>query len=292
MYTFSIPPDSPLVDGRETIDIFAWDHALIIVGMHVLALSGAFFFSWQALATFLVFHVLCLGLGVVVCYHRLLSHQTFRCKPWVLYTLSTLGVLGFQGGPLLWTATHRAHHKHTDDPGDAHASSRGFWWSHMGWTFYRRPNGFRYGASRKLISDLLQHRYLVLLDRYAILANLLAAGLFFLVFQRIDLLIWAFPVRIVIDWHLTWLINSYAHFAPVRGPKEPRDEIRNSRLLAAIVFGEGWHANHHRFPGRANFAVEKGEMDPGFFLIRALERFGLLRVRRDTTQNTYIQPSN
>lgn len=280
MYRFAIPPDSPLVDGLDRrTDAFAPDHALIIGGMHALAVVGLWHVSWPAVAAFLVLHTLCLGGGIVIGYHRLLAHHTFRCSRAALRTFATLGALAFQGGPLLWAATHRAHHAHTDEPGDAHASRRGFWWSHVGWTLYKRPNGFRYREQRRLVADLLADPYLAFLDRHAVALNVGAAAACAVLVGRWDVVLWAFPVRIVVDWHLTWLINSYAHFAPVLGPKAPGAGIRNSPVLAAIVFGEGWHANHHRSPGRANFAVERGQVDPAFLAIRALERVGILRVR-------------
>jgi len=247
--------------------------------MHALALVGLWFWSWPAFTVFLVFHVLCLGFGVVIGYHRLLSHKVFRCSPAVLYIFATLGTLAFQGGPLLWTATHRAHHAHTDEHGDAHSSQRGFWWSHMGWTLYKRPNGFRYKNAKRLVHDLSSHWYLRFIDRHAIGVNLLAVGVFAALFQRPDLILWAFPVRIVVDWHLIWLVNSYAHFAPFRGAKDPPAAIRDSALLSAVMFGEGWHAVHHSHPGRANLAAKPGQIDLAYQAIRILDKLGIIRIR-------------
>jgi stearoyl-CoA desaturase (delta-9 desaturase) len=284
---FDIPADTPLIDGREQSDVFAFDHAAIILGMHGLAVYGAFHASAAGLLAFGIAHVL-FGLGIPIGFHRLLAHKAFRCAPWVLYILATLGTLAFQGGPLLWAATHRTHHKQTDAPGDAHSSARGFWWSHMGWTFYRRPNGFFYGRSRRLIADLLEHSYLRVLDRYAVLINIGAALLCLGITRNTSIVLWAFPVRIVFDWHLTWLINSYAHFAPFRLPKGTM-EIRNSILLGYFAFGEGWHKNHHEYPGRANFGVGPRQFDPSYGILRGMQAIGLVEIRRDHPTNT---PSN
>jgi fatty-acid desaturase len=43
----------------------------------------------------------------------------------------------------------------------------------------------------------------------------------------------------------------------------------------ALLFSENWHGNHHAYPGSARLGVGKGELDPGFWLIKALEFFGL-----------------
>src|SRR6185437_5662190 len=133
-------------------------------GMHIAAVVGLFLASWPGLTALLIGH-LCFWLGIPLCFHKLLAHRTYHAPRWFTYLLATLGTLTFQGGPLLWSATHRAHHKHTDHPGDAHASVRGFWWSHMGWTFYKRPNGFLYRRARSLIPDLLKDPYFRFLDR-------------------------------------------------------------------------------------------------------------------------------
>lgn len=293
MPDFAIPPDSPLVDGRDPAsDVFAWDHALIIGGMHVLAFVGLWFWSWPALAAFLVMHTLCLGVGVIVGFHRLFSHKVFRCSPIVLYAFATLGTLAFQGGPLLWAATHRVHHRHPDEHGDAHSSERGFWWSHIGWTLYRRPNGFRFREAKRIVSDLSGHRFLVFLDRHAIGVNIAAFAVFAALVPRWDVLLWAFPVRIVVDWHLIWLINSYAHFAPLRGRKDPPGTIRDSALLSAFLFGEGWHAKHHASPGLANLATEPGQIDLGFVIMRGLDRIGLIRLRNREGVGLSTQPTN
>lgn len=275
---FDIPPDSPLVDEREEIDVFAADHAVIIVGMHVAALVALALPSWGGLVALCVGHIV-FWLGIPLGFHKLLAHRSYVAPSWFLRVLATLGTLTFQGGPLLWAATHRAHHRHTDAAGDAHASVRGFWWSHMGWTLYRRPNGFFYRRSRGLIPDLLSDPYLRFLDRYAVAVNLALFLVAAAVIRRWDILLWGFPLRIVVDWHITWLINSYAHYAPLRGAKA-RDGIRNSPTLAALAFGEGWHGNHHRFPGRANFAVERGQVDLAYLTLCALQRLGVIQIRQ------------
>ena len=48
--------------------------------------------------------------------------------------------------------------------------------------------------------------------------------------------------------HTTYLINSGAHmWGSRRFPT--KDTSRNNLLLALITLGEGWHNNHHRYPG-------------------------------------------
>jgi stearoyl-CoA desaturase (delta-9 desaturase) len=55
-----------------------------------------------------------------------------------------------------------------------------------------------------------------------------------------------------------------------------RDEARNNRLVALLVFGEGWHNNHHAFPASARHGLDRGQIDVSWGIIRALERLGLV----------------
>jgi stearoyl-CoA desaturase (delta-9 desaturase) len=56
---------------------------------------------------------------------------------------------------------------------------------------------------------------------------------------------------------------------------ESSDESRNVWWLSWISFGESWHNNHHAFPTSAFHGLRKIELDPGGWLILALERTGL-----------------
>jgi stearoyl-CoA desaturase (delta-9 desaturase) len=40
--------------------------------------------------------------------------------------------------------------------------------------------------------------------------------------------------------------------------------------------GESYHNNHHAFPGSANFALEKGQLDVGWLVLKKLEKLGLV----------------
>jgi len=45
-----------------------------------------------------------------------------------------------------------------------------------------------------------------------------------------------------------------------------------SLWLAPLAFGEAWHNNHHAFPTSARHGLGRGQVDPGAWLIAALER--------------------
>ena len=86
---------------------------------------------------------------------------------------------------------------------------------------------------------------------------------------------WAGLVRIALIHHVTWSINSVCHVWG-KQPFRSRDESRNNRLVALLVFGEGWHNNHHAFPVSARHGLDRGQIDVSWWVIRGLERLGLV----------------
>src|SRR5208283_4929153 len=113
-----------------------WAIAPVLMLFHVGALAALFFFTWRALfvAVFLYWVTGSLGLGI--CYHRLLTHRSYTTPKWFEYFLTICGVVALEGGPLLWVATHRKHHRFADKEGDPHSPRDGKWWAHVGWILF------------------------------------------------------------------------------------------------------------------------------------------------------------
>ena len=63
----------------------------MIAAIHVLALFAPFTFSWTGLILFLVFYYITGGWGITLCYHRLLTHGSFKCWRPVRYFLTACG---------------------------------------------------------------------------------------------------------------------------------------------------------------------------------------------------------
>ena len=61
---------------------------------------------------------------------------------------------------------------------------------------------------------------------------------------------WGIFVRMVLVYHVTWLVNSATHRWGYR--RYATDEYsRNNWWVALLTFGEGWHNNHHAEQRRA-----------------------------------------
>jgi stearoyl-CoA desaturase (delta-9 desaturase) len=79
----------------------------------------------------------------------------------------------------------------------------------------------------------------------------------------------------VLVYHATFCINSLAH---VSGSKRyvTGDDSRNNLFLAVITMGEGWHNNHHAYQGSVRQGFKWWEIDPTFYLLRAMSWVGLV----------------
>ena len=93
------------------------------------------------------------------------------------------------------------------------------------------------------------------------------------------LVLWGIPLRLVVLYHCTWLVNSATHrWGYVSHPSG--DNSRNTWWVALLTFGEGWHNNHHAQPSSARMGWAWWELDPTWWHILLLRRLGLAdRVR-------------
>ena len=96
------------------------------------------------------------------------------------------------------------------------------------------------------------------------------------------LVLWGIPLRLVLVYHATWLVNSATHrWGTVL--HDSGDGSRNNPWVAALTFGEGWHNNHHAFPTSARHGLEWWQFDSSWLVIRGLQAVGLVRNVRVPT---------
>jgi stearoyl-CoA desaturase (Delta-9 desaturase) len=229
------------------------------------------------------------GVGITVGYHRLFTHRSFETYRAVRYVFAVLGQMAVEGDVVAWVSDHRKHHQFSDQEGDPHSphagfgggvigALRGLWHAHTGWLFSEsgRADQSRYAK------DLLRDRGLRVIARLflpLVLVSLLVPALvgWALIgggYGFLAGLVWGGAVRIFLLHHVTFSINSICHFWG-RRRFASRDESRNVWWLSWISFGESWHNNHHAFPTSAFHGLRKVEIDPGGWVILALEKLGL-----------------
>lgn len=262
-----------------------WLRAIPFLGMHLACIAVL----WVGVSPIAVSVAVALYavrmFAITGFYHRYFSHRTFRTSRALQFVAALIGASSVQRGPLWWAAHHRNHHRHADTVADPHSPTQhGFWWSHAGWFLTRE--GFRTDWSR--IPDLAGYPELRWLDRYdTVVPVLLAAALFGIgmLLERLapglgtdgpQLLVWGFFISTVVLFHATVTINSLAHRFG-RRRFDTRDDSRNNLWLALLTFGEGWHNNHHFFPGTARQGFRWWEIDLTWYGLRLLALVGLVR---------------
>jgi len=261
-----------------------WLRVLPFLGMHLACLGVLWVgWSWTAVNVALALYALRM-LAITGFYHRYFSHKAFRTSRGMQFLFALLGASAVQRGPLWWASQHRHHHAHADDEHDAHSPHRhGFLWSHTGW-FMARAN---FATRMAAVPDLAKYPELRFLDRFdALVPLLLAIGLYgageLLAYSApalgtsgLQLVVWGFAISTVVLYHATFTVNSLAHTIGWRR-YATRDRSRNNLWLALLTFGEGWHNNHHHFPGSARQGFYWWEIDLTYYFLKLLEAFGLI----------------
>jgi stearoyl-CoA desaturase (delta-9 desaturase) len=252
-----------------------WVRVLPFVLMHVACL-GVFVVGWDSSAVIAgaVLYVVRM-FAITGFYHRYFSHRTFRTSRGAQFMFAVIGASATQRGPLWWAAHHRKHHRHADTELDVHSPRQhGFWWSHMGWI----TSAANFPTDMHEVRDLARYPELRWLDRFDIAVPVALAVALFLV-GGWAWLVWGYFVSTVVLFHGTCLINSLAHRTGSRR-YETSDDSRNSFALAVITLGEGWHNNHHRYPGATRQGFFWWEIDLTYYGLVLLSWIGIIRDLR------------
>ena len=259
------------------------------VTIAVIPLLWGSWLDWSDVVVF-GFMYLISGLGVTVGFHRMLTHRAFQTHKATRYLFAYMGMLSVQGPVIDWVADHRKHHAHTDVEGDPHSphvghgdgvlgSLKGLWHAHTAWLW--RTHG--QARARKYAKDLVEDRGMRILNKrfpLIALASLLIpavlGGLLTMSWHgALTGLIWGGFVRIFLQHHVTWSVNSVCHFFG-RRRFDIEDQSTNVFWLAIPSFGESWHHNHHAFPRSAVHGMGRRELDPSAGVIRTMEKLGLV----------------
>lgn len=254
-----------------------------LIFMHSVAL-GAFFVgaSTVAVTTAVALYFIRM-FAITGFYHRYFSHRTFKTSRFAQFMFAVLGTTAVQRGPLWWAAHHRNHHQYSDQPKDSHSPrQRGFLWSHLGWI----TSDSNIPTDYSRVPDLAKFPELVFLNRFDWVVPIFAGALVYgfgeclrvwapqLGTSGLQMLIWGF-VSTIFLYHGTFAINSLAH---VFGSRrfETDDDSRNNFWLALITMGEGWHNNHHRYPGIARQGLMWWEVDFTYYILLLFEKLGII----------------
>jgi stearoyl-CoA desaturase (delta-9 desaturase) len=260
-------------------------------------------FRWVDVVLLVTMYTLC-AFGTTIGFHRYFTHKSFEARLPVKVALGVLGCMTMQGPITQWVTDHRKHHALSDKPGDPHsphvghgeglrARVRGFAHAHVGWMFTNlgMEQGRVYGK------DLYEDHVVVWIDRLYLVWVVLSLAIPFAIgyalgggsiLLGLEAMVWGGLFRIFLYQHATFSVNSICHMFG-RQDYRSRDEARNNWVVALLVFGEGWHNNHHAFPASARHGLQRFQLDASWWVIRALERARLVRNVRAPTRDQLVR---
>lgn len=217
--------------------------------------------SHWLVAILVYFFTGCIGMSVT--FHRLLSHKSFESPRWFLMLGCLTGTLGLTGSVLGWVAVHRKHHMSSDLEKDPHSPHRQAWWKVQFLSMYYRPQ-------LRLVKDLIKEPFIVFCHRQYLTIQLVYVIFLMSVFGPFAL-IYAYLVPAAMLWHGGSCINTLGHLFGYRS-FPTKDKSVNNPILGVLMWGEGWHNNHHAKPRRKKFGLRFWELDISYLIIRCVEK--------------------
>ena len=201
-------------------------------------------------------------LGVVVTFHRGLTHRSYKTSKILENIFTFLGTLAGTGSSIAWVNMHMLHHKYSDSIKDSHSPKNGI--LKMFLLNYNVPNELT-----KPAKVLMRDRYHLFLHKYYNLIHVLVAITIFGLFG-IHILFGFYVLPMLLTALMSNLVNYLGHAHGYRN-FDTKDYSTNSVIAATLSFGEGWHNNHHKYPTSPNFGGHNWwEFDLSYYVIKLI----------------------
>lgn len=269
----------PTQQTSDTDGVIRWDKSkslwlssMIVGGFAALIVTP----SWGGFVVFLGLTAVTICAGHSVGMHRLLIHRTFKAPLWLERCLVWLGTLVGMAGPFGMIEAHDMrdwHQRQKHCP--PHPSHGAGFWRDAWWQLHCRfdlaqPPKFEIEKEVRLdpFYNFLERTWMA--QQLVIAVPLYALG-------GVGWVLWGVCLRVAVSLIGHWVVGHFAHKGGHQGWRVSGLPVQGYNLpgLGLVTFGENWHGNHHAFPHSAKLGVEAGQMDPGYWLIRTLEWFGL-----------------
>ncbi|KAH8399419.1 hypothetical protein KR215_009899 [Drosophila sulfurigaster] len=234
-----------------------WHNVVLFIILHSTALYGLFLiFAENAYLEIIPIYFTSVlgGLGITAGAHRLWSHKAYKAKLPLRIFLMLCQSLAFQNSIWEWTRDHRVHHKFTDTHADPHNSRRGFFFAHMGWLLCKKHPDVGGKGKHIDMSDIeadpvvrFQKKYYFVVMPICCFVVPMMIPYYFMGTSLKVCFFTCSMLRYCLSLHATWLVNSAAHFYGMK-PYDMSISSANSKWVANLTLGEGWHNYHHVFP--------------------------------------------
>ena len=208
-------------------------------------------------------------LGVVVTFHRQLTHGSYEVHPFISKLFSIFGCLGGTGSSLAWVAIHINHHLKSDKINDPHSPL------HKGWRiFFLNYESDVDTATKWRMKRLVTDKFHQFLHRYYF-AIIIAWDLLLFAIGGLYLVIFLHLAPAAITALMSNLVNYIGHKPNWLGAYRRynlADQSTNNWLWAIPAWGETWHNNHHRHPRSFSCGEKWWEVDISALVIRLIKR--------------------
>jgi stearoyl-CoA desaturase (delta-9 desaturase) len=250
----------------------------------------------MAILIFLVLHWYTSLFFQSVFHHRYAAHNAFTMnRGWekVFY----IGCLITQGSSYIsayaYGIMHRLHHAHTDTVEDPHSPRYTHNALHMMWV--TRNNYFNIFIGKTPVSDKYKKNLPQWVSFERVVHTFWMRALFgvaYLAFYIAFATAWwqylFLPLTLSMGALQGIAVNWWAHRFGYENFR--MDNTSKNILPIDLVFwGEAYHNNHHRNPGRANNAVRWFEFDPGYWSMRGLQRLGIINIVKQPAKPVFKQ---
>jgi len=254
-----------------------------LYGIYLLVIGDV---SVLDLGLLFVMYVLSI-IGIDIGFHRYFSHKSFQASRSVETLLGIFGSMAGQGPLMYWVANHRRHHALTDQQGDAHSPYfsesrpigrlRGFIRSQVYWSITCKL------TNPELAKDMNRSPNIRFINKqymtWVFLGIAVPASIEFLFYFSAEAALkgalWGGLIRIFLGQQGYGTINSVCHMFGKRKYRT-RDQSRNNQWLVFVTAGQSLHHNHHAYPRAALLDFDRHEVDPGAWVLRGLEKLGLV----------------
>jgi fatty-acid desaturase len=258
----------PVIDTPKAI----WNGGMLVAALALCPI----YFSWSAVFLFISLTYVTLLIGHSVGMHRMMIHRTFACSKPLERALIYFGVLVGLSGPFGIIRIHDtrdwAQRQSKCHDFFAHRRSLG---RDLIWNLFYRFE-FEKPPILTIEPNLADDRWYRFMERTWRWHQLLLAVPFYFI-GGLPWVAWGICLRIIVSTAGHWTVTYYCH-TPGRG----RWRVKGAYVQAAdlpglglLTYGECWHNNHHAFPESARIGLEPGQHDPGWWIIRGLEKCGL-----------------
>lgn len=271
----AVDPLTNPVDGQVVWS--PWKSIWLLTHSLVAVVGGVLTFSFSVVMVFAVSTAITLCFGHSLGMHRRLIHNSYQCPIWLEYLFVHLGVLVGLAGPIGIVRVHDtrdwAQRQPECHPYLRHGAGlfRDAWWQlHCDLKLKHEPT---FVPEVRLADDhvfkFMEHTWM--------LQQLPLAVLLFVV-GGLPWVIWGISCRVTVSVMGHWIVGYFAH-----NHGELDNEVtgaavqgHNVKWFSYVTMGESWHNNHHAYPGSAILGVYKNQCDPGWEVLKALRKMGLI----------------